>query len=229
MTPRRLTVTEPPATTSGPGVTEVMFSLENFIEDCRSALKVDRSHRLVQEVVQQAVSDPASIMKSIGEPSRGQLQKLYHAPDLTILNVVWAPTMMIMPHDHQMWAVIGLYTGREDNIFWRRSIQPSKVEAAGARSLSAGDVDVIGDSIIHSVSNPIPRFTASLHVYGGDFFAAERSEWDPETLLEERFNPERAMMRYEQANAFVDFTRRRSELDAILESSEKTPRLSPTV
>ena len=29
-----------------------------------------------------------------------------------------------MPHNHQMWAVIGIYigiyTGREDNIFWRR-------------------------------------------------------------------------------------------------------------
>jgi predicted metal-dependent enzyme (double-stranded beta helix superfamily) len=28
--------------------------------------------------------------------------------------------MTIMPHDHRMWAVIGVYTGREDNIFWRR-------------------------------------------------------------------------------------------------------------
>ena len=25
-----------------------------------------------------------------------------------------------MPHNHEMWAVIGVYTGREDNIFWRR-------------------------------------------------------------------------------------------------------------
>jgi len=27
--------------------------------------------------------------------------------------------MTIMPHNHRMWAVIGIYTGREDNIFWR--------------------------------------------------------------------------------------------------------------
>jgi predicted metal-dependent enzyme (double-stranded beta helix superfamily) len=32
-------------------------------------------------------------------------------------NVVWAPKMTIMPHNHCMWAVIGVYTGREDNIF----------------------------------------------------------------------------------------------------------------
>ena len=35
----------------------------------------------------------------------------------------------------------------------------------------------------------------------GDFFAEERSEWDPETLLEERYNVERAMRLFEEANA----------------------------
>jgi predicted metal-dependent enzyme (double-stranded beta helix superfamily) len=28
--------------------------------------------------------------------------------------------MSVMPHNHEMWAVIGIYTGREDNILWRR-------------------------------------------------------------------------------------------------------------
>lgn len=26
----------------------------------------------------------------------------------------------LFPHDHQMSAVIGIYSGREDNIFWSR-------------------------------------------------------------------------------------------------------------
>jgi len=52
--------------------------------------------------------------------ARSEVQKLCHSSDLTILNVIWAPHMTIMPHNHQMWAVIGIYTGREDNIFWRR-------------------------------------------------------------------------------------------------------------
>ena len=88
-----------------------MFDLDQFITDCRAALAVDRSHKLVQQVVARAVSDPTHVMRGLGEPRRAQLQKLYHAPDLTILNVIWAPTMTIMPHDHRMWAVIGLYTG----------------------------------------------------------------------------------------------------------------------
>src|SRR5674476_1451732 len=64
------------------------------------------------------------------------------ASDLTILNVIWAPRMTIMPHNHQMWAVIGVYTGREDNIFWRRLPGGGgKLEAAGARALSAKDAE----------------------------------------------------------------------------------------
>src|SRR5687768_6025838 len=113
-----------------------MFELDRFIADCRAAIAADPSHKLVREVVARAVSDPAGVLKGLGEPQRAQIQKLYHGPDITILNVIWAPMMTVMPHNHQMWAVIGMYTGREDNIFWRRLPDGcGKVEAAGARAL----------------------------------------------------------------------------------------------
>jgi predicted metal-dependent enzyme (double-stranded beta helix superfamily) len=101
-----------------------------------------------------------------------------------------------------MWAAIGMYTGREDNIFWRRipGDPAGRVEATGARALSVGDAELLRHNIIHSVTNPIPRLTGAIHVYGGDFFAAERSEWDSESLLEGRFDAERAIRRFEEAN-----------------------------
>jgi predicted metal-dependent enzyme (double-stranded beta helix superfamily) len=179
-----------------------MFDLERFTQDCRSALAADPSHRLVREVVARAVSEPAAVLKGIGEPKRAEIRKLYHANDLTILNVIWGPMMTVMPHNHQMWAVIGIYSGREDNIFWRRLPDGSgRVEAAGARSLCVGDAEPLGHNIIHSVTNPIPRLTGAIHVYGGDFFAAERSEWDSETLAEGRYDAERVMRRFEESNA----------------------------
>jgi predicted metal-dependent enzyme (double-stranded beta helix superfamily) len=82
--------------------------------------------------------------------------------------------------------------------FWRRV--PGRLEAAGAKALGQGDVEPLGRDIIHSVTNPIPRVTAAIHVYGGDFFAADRSEWDPATLCEQRWDPERAVRRFEEAN-----------------------------
>ena len=173
--------------------------LERFIEDCRAAHAADPSHKGVREVVARAVADPGSVLKWLGEPKRGEVQKLYHSPGLTILNVVWAPYMTIYPHNHRMWAVIGVYTGREDNIFWRRI--GLKVEAAGAQALCQRDAVPLGPDIIHSVTNPIPRLSGAIHVYGGDFFAAERSEWDPESLIEGRYDAQKAMRAFEEANA----------------------------
>jgi predicted metal-dependent enzyme (double-stranded beta helix superfamily) len=178
-----------------------MFELDRFIADCCAARAGDNSHRLVREVVSQAVSDPAAILNALGEPKRGMLQPLYRSAELTILNIIWAPYMTLMPHNHQMWAVIGLYTGREDNIFWRRGTTNGKLEAVGAKALCAGDAEPLGRNIIHSVTNPIPRLTAAIHVYGGDFFAADRSEWDPETLNEQKWDPNRVVRRFEEANA----------------------------
>jgi predicted metal-dependent enzyme (double-stranded beta helix superfamily) len=182
---------------------EAMFDLEQFTADCRAALTADKSHKYVRDVVARAVADPAFAMRALGKPKCASLHKLYQFRDLTVLNVVWAPMMTIMPHNHSMWAVIGIYTGREDNIFWRRLPGSSgKVEAAGAQALCAGDAAPLGHDIIHSVTNPIPRLTGALHVYGGDFFdPTHRSEWDPESLLEGPFDPERAVRRFEEANA----------------------------
>ena len=168
----------------------------------RATASADRSHRYIREVVARAVSRPADILKALGEPKRAAIQKLYCSPNLTVLNVIWAPMMTIVPHDHRMWAVIGMYSGREDNIFWRRIADDpfGEVEAAGARSLQSGDTELLGKSIIHSVTNPIPRLSCAIHVYGGDFFAAERSEWDAETLLEGRFDADAAVRRFDDAN-----------------------------
>lgn len=177
-----------------------MFDLDRFIADCRAALAEGRgAQAAMREVTERAVSDPAALMAAIGAPTRAGTQKLHHASDLTILNLAWGPGMTIYPHDHRMWAVIGIYTGREDNIFWRR-LPDGTVEAAGAKSLGPRDCATLGRDIVHSVTNPLSRLTCAIHVYGGDFFAAERSEWDPETLSEQPYDVAKAMRLFEDSN-----------------------------
>ena len=183
-----------------------MFELDQFIADCRAALTSDAPHKAVREVVARAVSEPAGVLRAVGEPRRAELRKLYGSRELTVLNVVWAPGMTLLPHDHRMWAVTGIYTGREDNIFWRRvpGAPAGRVEAASARALREKDAEPLGHQVIHSVTNPIPRLTGAIHVYGGDFFGVPRSEWDPETLLEQPWDSERTIRRFEEANAAYD-------------------------
>ena len=59
----------------------------------------------------------------------------------------------------------------------------------------------MGSDVILSVTNPIPRLTGAIHVYGGDFFATPRSEWDPETLIEGVYDVEKNLRLFEESNA----------------------------
>jgi predicted metal-dependent enzyme (double-stranded beta helix superfamily) len=178
-----------------------MFELDRFIADCREAVAADPAHKSVREVVARAVADPSAVIAGLGEPRRAEVQSLHTSQQLTILNVVWGPGMSVIPHNHQMWAVIGIYTGRENNIWWRRLPDDHRrIEAAGARSLGERDTEPLGRDIIHTVTNPLPRLTGAIHVYGGDFFAVARSEWDPQTLLERPYDMEKNIRMFEQAN-----------------------------
>lgn len=179
-----------------------MFDLQEFLSDCQTAVAADPSHRAAREIVSRAVSDPSAVLAGLGEPDSAGVVTLHHSDTLTVLNVVWGPLMTVPPHNHEMWAVIGVYGGREDNLFWRR--RPAgdgpPIEAAGATSLGVGDVVPLGSDIIHSVTNPAEKLTGGIHVYGGDFFAAPRLEWDGETHLERRFDMDRTRRRFERSN-----------------------------
>lgn len=113
--------------------------------------------------------------------------------------MVWAPGMAIHPHEHGMWAVIGLYSGREDNTFYRRG--PEGLVAAGGTQLVVTDAVLLGEAVIHAVANPLRAFSGAIHVYGGDFFGTPRREWTPDTLEERAFDVERARRVYAEANA----------------------------
>jgi predicted metal-dependent enzyme (double-stranded beta helix superfamily) len=192
------------------GMGRTIFDLDQFVADCRAALAEDQSFAAVRDVVARAVRQPSAVMKAIGEPTWGQIQTLHHSPDLTVLNVIWAPKMTIFPHNHTMAAVIGIYSGREDNLFWRRLADEShRVEAAGAKALSEKDAVLLGPEIIHSVTNPIGRYTGAIHVYRGDFFAAGRSQWDPESLCERPYDAQCVLQIFEDENRHL-LTARRS-------------------
>jgi len=179
-----------------------MFDLDRFVEACRGSLGEGDSLGALREVVAREVADPARVIAGLGRPERGGVECLYQSPDLTVLNVVWAPYMTIMPHNHNMWAVIGVYGGREDNIFWSRIAGDAgaTIEAAGARSIGAGTATPLGPDIIHSVTNPTMKLTAGLHLYGGDFLVSPRSEWEPETLQESPFTMDESQRLFEEAN-----------------------------
>jgi len=159
------------------------MDVDRFVEDCVIANQDSDAQAAVKEVLARAVSTPSAVIAALGEPERAGLNVLLSSSTLTIFAATWTPQMNLMPHDHLMWANIGIYTGREDNIFWKRSADG--IEAYGAEALFVKDAASLPPDVVHSVTNPLLRFTGGIHIYGGDFFDTTRSQWNPDTLEEE--------------------------------------------
>jgi predicted metal-dependent enzyme (double-stranded beta helix superfamily) len=177
-----------------------MFDVDDLIEACRRANADGEPRRAVREVVERAIAVPGPIGDAL-QPREGGITLLQQADDLTVLHVVWAPGMVLFPHDHRMWAVIGIYAGQEDNAFFRRSgPQRRFLTESGGKELKVGDTIVLGDDTIHSVSNPLRTLTAAIHVYGGDFVNEPRSQWGPGPREERPFDLDVARQEFAKAN-----------------------------
>jgi len=174
------------------------MDIERFVADCIAANKEPEAQAAVNEVLARAVSAPAAVLAALGDPERAGLKVLLSSPTLTIFAATWTPQMNLMPHNHLMWANIGIYTGREDNIFWKTT--PGGIKAYGADALFVKDTAMLKKNAVHSVTNPLQRFTGGIHIYGGDFFGTKRSQWNPETLEEEPSDGARIRAMFQREN-----------------------------
>ena len=166
-----------------------MFSVDQFIADLRATLG-ERSRQPMKEIVARAVSDPAAVTRALGVPDKPGVKVLHSSPELTVITLAWSPMQVTLPHNHRMSAIIGLYGGREDNTFWKRTGKDARypIEPAGGEALGTGDVTMLGPDIVHSVVNPLQKISAAIHVYDGPFLTVERSMWDAETLREQPYD-----------------------------------------
>jgi predicted metal-dependent enzyme (double-stranded beta helix superfamily) len=175
------------------------FDADELVARCRAALTEHTPALAVRDVLDELVTDPAALERALGPTEQGGITPIHASADLSILRVAWTPGMSLYPHEHRMWAVIGMYGGQEDNAFFRRS--PGGLEPSGGREVPAGDVLVLGDDVIHAVANSRRELAVAVHVYGGDFFSGERSEWDPDTFEERPRDLDRTRRLFEEANA----------------------------
>jgi predicted metal-dependent enzyme (double-stranded beta helix superfamily) len=178
-----------------------MFDVDQLIADCRAARAEGEPRLAARDVLQRALTRPDDVASSL-DPREAGLTMLYRDDELTVLHVVWAPGMSIYPHDHRMWAIIGIYAGREDNVFYRRTGPELRtITESGGKVLTTGDVAVLGDDTIHGVTNPRDRLTGAIHVYGGDLANQPRSRWGPGDLLERPYDIDQSRQEFAAANA----------------------------
>jgi predicted metal-dependent enzyme (double-stranded beta helix superfamily) len=177
----------------------VTLAVEDIVARCRAALVEPTPQLAMRDVLEALIADPEALERAVGAVQAGGITTLHCAPDLTILRVAWTPGIALNPHEHRMWAAIAMYGGQEDNAFYRRGAHG--LDPAGGKDITAGEVLLLGDDVIHSVSNTRREFAVALHVYGGDFYSVERSEWDFGTYEERPRDFERTRRVFEEANS----------------------------
>jgi predicted metal-dependent enzyme (double-stranded beta helix superfamily) len=186
-----------------------MFDVQTFVNDCQDAINEPEPRRAVRESLRRALRAPSRVGDAL-QPRRGGITLLHHASDLTVIHAVWAPGMRLFPHDHRMWAVIGIYAGQEDNEFFRRPEPAARTLVdSGGKRIGEGEVLVLGDDVIHAVRNPLDRLTAAIHVYGGDFVNQVRSQWGPGPVEERPYDMDTVHRQFAEANAAWDASRER--------------------
>jgi predicted metal-dependent enzyme (double-stranded beta helix superfamily) len=162
-----------------------MTSVDDLVEECRKA--ASESVLAVKEVVERATYESVD-----GLSDKAGIRVLSCDASLTVAHVVIpAGLPKSLPHNHRMWAVIGMEKGREANEFYRRS--GDTLEESGGRVVEAGEVLALGPEVIHRVQNPLAHGSSSaLHVYGGDLLTVARSMWTKPGWHEEQFDEGRA-------------------------------------
>lgn len=167
-----------------------MFDLNQFIENCKG-----KPASTVKELMEEALRAPASVKQALDTVAPGKdIAKAkvgdmvyFRSSTLTILKAAVPPKFKTPPHNHKMWAVIGVCDGQENNTFYRRS--GNTLEKAGGKDLKTGDTTVLGEDAVHAIENPSDRTLLAIHVYGGDFLdTSKRSVWNPFTFEEHPYD-----------------------------------------
>ena len=177
-----------------------MFDVDELVSECIAARAETEPRLAVRDALERALERPDDVAAAMN-PTEGGITLVHNTPDLTVIHVVWAPGMNLFPHNHRMWAAIGIYAGQEDNTFYRRTGPGERtLDESGGRVLAVGDVLLLGDDTIHSVANPTRRLTGAIHVYGGDFVNNPRSQWGPGAREERPYNLDDFNAQFAEAN-----------------------------
>src|SRR3982074_3591824 len=142
------------------------FDIGEFVKRCFEGLETDSPVEVISDLLTVTVSKPDRLIDGLPD-ALGQELVLFRDPRLTIIQVSIAPGLQYPPHNHGMEAAIGLYSGRERNL-WYGSAGRGSIVINGGSELRPKDSIKMTGRVIHAVANPGAGHSAGLHVHLGD-------------------------------------------------------------
>lgn len=167
-----------------------MFDLSGFVNECGVAQAGPEPAQKIESLVKMAISEPDGIRDAFANMENverhGPVSFARRDDELSVADVTTIPGLRSPPHNHKMWAVIGIYAGQEHNRFFQE--KDGVLQESGERLLKEGDVIVLEPDVIHAIENPLSRISSAIHVYGGDLVErSSRSMWNPHSHDRENY------------------------------------------
>ena len=142
---------------------------------------IDEASVLLGDLVSQ--DDWLPVVYATPDPLRYQ-QSLLHCDSrerFSVVSFVWGPGQSTPIHDHRVWGLVGMLRGAELDGRFDRNADGGLVLAGAPTLLKPGDVAAVSSHAgdVHRVANAYEdRPSISIHVYGANIGAIERSTYD---------------------------------------------------
>jgi predicted metal-dependent enzyme (double-stranded beta helix superfamily) len=150
-----------------------MDVLDQLLDDVRGAMPSGQT--AVAEILSSALTDH----ERLGGAIRIRPKPWFFAADetMTVFCTEGRPGNASAPHDHGSWSVLGCFAGSEES--WWHETGDAGLLQVGSGVLRAGQAHSLPADAIHAVMNRWTTANGVVHIYAGNFLAAERHIWDP--------------------------------------------------
>lgn len=185
------------------------FDSDAFVRSCLDALDESVPADAIGELIERAVSEPRSLALACPVPTDIDDDGVIHVSDeLLVCHAIFPRQFHTGIHNHGVEAVIGVWSGYEDNHLYAETA--SGLRPLGARRVESGGVLILEADAIHDVHTPPTAWSAALHVYLGNISALPRSEWSSTDTPRSAFDGEQQERRWTEAALATGLTKSRS-------------------
>jgi predicted metal-dependent enzyme (double-stranded beta helix superfamily) len=161
--------------------------LRRFIGDFAAILTDDPDEAFIlakgADLLRDLLAEDDWLPDAFAAAARPYAQHLLHCDSqarFSVVSFVWSPGQGTPVHDHTVWGLVGVLRGAEiaqPHVLGPRGLvplDPVRLDRGAVAALSPK----VGD--IHRVRNALAdKISISIHVYGGDIGAVERSVFIP--------------------------------------------------
>jgi Glyoxalase/Bleomycin resistance protein/Dioxygenase superfamily len=146
-----------------------MDPLDQLLNDCRDAMSDGQT--AVADMLKSALADH----ERLGAAIRSRPKPWFFAADetMTAFCTEGRPGNASAPHDHGTWSVLGCFDGSEES-WWHEVSEESGLCQIGSAVLRTGEAHALPADVIHAVMNRWSAPNGIIHIYQGNFLAADR-------------------------------------------------------